>query len=528
VQALVEGRAAARLGELFRERWQCATGDALEAPTDSEEAESPWPDGVRAELEDLDVAIARTRAAYDGVDEAREVERLYLDAIGAARRSLYIENQYLTSATVTRALAERLAEADGPDVVVVVPRRCEGWLEQGTVGLIRRRRLDELRRADRGGRLRVLYPHVPGVEDGVLVHSKLMVVDDALVTLGSANLSNRSMGFDSECNLAIESAGRDPRVADGLRGLRDRLLAEHLAVDQRTVADAVSGAGGSLTKAVDALAGGPARTLRPVEDEPWDGEWTAVVDAGQALADPESPEEPERLIDEFLERDVPDAARGAWLRAAFVAAALAALVALLRLTPLGESLSADRMAEWMLSLRDSPLAPVGVVATYVGASLLLIPVTLLIVATALLFPALWAVTYSLVGVLAAALVGFALGRLLGRDVVRHALGGRLNRISRRLARRGALSVAAVRLVPLAPFTLVNAVAGASHLRLRDFVVGTVAGIAPGILAIVLLEASLEEVMRRPEPRTVLAFVLVVGAVLLAFALVRRLRPGSRH
>jgi phosphatidylserine/phosphatidylglycerophosphate/cardiolipin synthase-like enzyme len=83
------------------------------------------------------VALARTRPAYEGQKEVREIERLYLDAIAAARRSVYIENQYLSSIRVVGALCERLGEAKGPEVVLVLPRRCPGWLEQQTVGLLR-------------------------------------------------------------------------------------------------------------------------------------------------------------------------------------------------------------------------------------------------------------------------------------------------------------------------------------------------------------------------------------------------------
>src|SRR5581483_3063816 len=98
-----------------------------------------------------------------------------------------------------------------------------------------------LREADRHGRLRVYYPEIPGLYEQCLnVHSKLMIVDDAFVRIGSANLNNRSMGIDTECDLALESMGY-ARVQQGIVGLRDRLLAEHLGTTPQNVAQAVRG-----------------------------------------------------------------------------------------------------------------------------------------------------------------------------------------------------------------------------------------------------------------------------------------------
>jgi len=519
VQALVEGGAATALGELFRERWRCATGRRLKPPPAGEDP--AWPDGIAADLEDAEVGLARTQPAHAGRPEVREVEQLYLDAIAAARRSIYIENQYLTSARVTRALAQRLAQPEAPEVVIVLPQRNPGWLEQGTVGLLRRRRIEELRRADRAGGLRLLYPHVAGVEEGVYVHAKLMVIDDSLLRIGSANLSNRSMGFDSECDLALEACGELAR-RQAILGLRTRLLAEHLGVAPDDVARTLEQTHGSLTASVDSLAGRSERTLRPLEDEAVPAEVEATLEISESLADPESPEQPERLLEEFVERDMPQAMRTPWLKAALAAAAVAGLLASWRLTPLADWLSAERLASWIEALRGSPLAPLGVAVLFSATTLVLVPITLLIVAAAIVFDPAHAVAYALFGTLAAGSVGFALGRLLGKDLVRRAAGGRLTRISRSVARHGAWAMAAVRLVPLAPFTVVNLVAGASHVRFRDFLAGTALGVAPGILAVVLVEASLEELLSRPGVGSALLLLVVSVLAVAVFAILRRL------
>jgi phosphatidylserine/phosphatidylglycerophosphate/cardiolipin synthase-like enzyme len=94
------------------------------------------------------VAVARTMHAYGDEQAVREVERLYLDSIAAARRTIYIENQYLSSHRIGEALKQRLEEAEGPEVVIVLPQKTGGWLEQHTMDVLRGRILRNLRASD--------------------------------------------------------------------------------------------------------------------------------------------------------------------------------------------------------------------------------------------------------------------------------------------------------------------------------------------------------------------------------------------
>ena len=56
------------------------------------------------------------------------------------------------------------------------------------------------------------------------VHAKLCIVDDELVRIGSANLCNRSMGLDAECDVTVE-AGGNRAAQNAIADLRNRLLA---------------------------------------------------------------------------------------------------------------------------------------------------------------------------------------------------------------------------------------------------------------------------------------------------------------
>ncbi len=523
VQALVSGDAAVALGDLARERWRRATGERLEPPGP---VGDPWPASVVPDLRQVRVGIARTEPRYGGRREVREVERLYLDSIAAARRSLYIENQYLTSKVIGDALAARLREPDGPEIVIVVPRKTGGWLEQNTMDVLRRRLVRLLRSADHHGRLRIMWPDIPGLAPVHLsVHSKLMIADDALVRLGSANLSNRSMGLDSECDICIEAQG-DPEAEAAIRRLRDRLLGEHLGVAPAAIAESVA-LSGSLVETVDTFSD-DGRTLRPLEDEAEVDPDLAELIERSHLIDPERPVSPEQLA----ERVVPQEQRRTARRGiVFVTATLVvflALAAAWRWTPLGEWLDVESMTAMMERVRNSLYAPVLVLGGYVLGGLLVVPVTFLVAVTVITFGSLWGFLYGIAGSLLSAAVVFGLGHLLGRNAVRQLAGSRLNRLSQGLARRGVLAIVTVRMVPVAPFTVVNLVAGVSHIRFGKFMLGTLLGMAPGILGMALFIDRLIAAIRSPDA---INFLLVAGVVLLLIAgglLLRRWLRGRRR
>lgn len=322
VAMAVDGAAATALADLFRHRWRRATGERLRAAPGGLDA---WPAGVQPDFRNVDVAISRTMPAFEGQAETREVEALFVAAIAAARHSLYIENQYLTAGVIGDALAARLREPEGPEVVILQPRHCEGWLEEVAMGVLRNRLMRRLSEADRYGRLRVYYPDLAGLDHRRLnVHAKVMVVDDRLLRVGSANLNNRSMGLDSECDLAIE-AGDDAERRVWIAAVRDRLLGEHLGQPPERVAQVIAETG-SLIATIERLSS-PARGLRPLDPsvEPWLDQ--LVPDA--AYVDPERPVDTEKVLSVFAARPSEDGCVRSWLWPLAAAAGVGALVALM-------------------------------------------------------------------------------------------------------------------------------------------------------------------------------------------------------
>ena len=156
VQAMVCGPVAASLGTLVRRRWQ-ALGETT-PPVAPASLGGLWPDAVEPDLTDVDVAIARTVPPSEGEPAIRECELLFVDSIAAARQSIYIESQYFTNDALAGALAARLQEPEGPEIIVVIPKECHGWVEQQTMGALRDEALRHLIAGDRWRRLRVVYP----------------------------------------------------------------------------------------------------------------------------------------------------------------------------------------------------------------------------------------------------------------------------------------------------------------------------------------------------------------------------------
>jgi phosphatidylserine/phosphatidylglycerophosphate/cardiolipin synthase-like enzyme/uncharacterized membrane protein YdjX (TVP38/TMEM64 family) len=522
VQMLVDGEAAAALGDLARTRWRQATGEELHPPPVADDHD-PWPPEVTPRFHDVDVGIARTLPELDARKPVREVESLWLDAIEAACDYLYIENQYFTSETIADALAARLAEPEGPEILLVMPSRSGGWLEERTMDSIRSGVCRKLQEADAHGRLLLRYPAVPGLpEKGVKIHAKLMVSDDRLLRVGSANLTNRSMGLDSECDLIIDAAA-NPGAAEGVADTLHRLLGEHLGVAPARVAE-LRAEGRGLREVLEALGGGE-RTLRPLPLVEESAEAALTVDPG--VLDPEHPIEPERLVARYIPEESHSPGRRRMLGFLGFLALLLAMAAAWRWTPLSEWVRPENITAWVGAFESGPVQFLLVVAGYVVGGFMMLPVTVMVAATSIAFGPWTGFAYSLTGAVVSALAAYGVGQALGRDVVRRLAGARINRISRSLARRGVVAVIAIRMVPVAPFTVVNIAAGASHIRFGDFVIGTVLGLLPGVVVLTLLATSLLEAVTAPSVEDLLLLLGAVAIAGLAALVARRWLKGHR-
>ena len=236
IQMVVQGDAALALSELAQDRWRRAK---LPLPAWTKRDDPLWPPSLDPDFTDTPIAIARTFPHWEDEPQIEEISALTQDSILSARTYIYVENQYLTAPDVGKALAGRLADPNGPDVVIVVTKSSRGRAEQFVMGRNRERLLRRLVRADRHGRLRIYHPSISaaGSEDNPIhVHAKLMIIDDRILRVGSANLNNRSMGLDTECDLVVEA--RDEATRRAICRVRERLMGEHLGATADEARDA--------------------------------------------------------------------------------------------------------------------------------------------------------------------------------------------------------------------------------------------------------------------------------------------------
>jgi len=512
VQMIVDGAAAGAISELARARWERACGEKIAArKADSD----PWPDGLDADIQDVPIAIARTLAEYEGQEEICEVRSSVIEMLSAASRSIYIENQYLTTKLVSQALRQQLGENPDLEVVVICPESPGGWLEAKTMGAGLQTFLSDFSEESLQSRIRFLAPSVvrDGETEPLMIHAKLMIVDDRWLRVGSANLNNRSMAVDSECDLIVEAQNNEHAAA--IRDIRQRLLSEHLGISAEELERRLDG-DGSLIAAVDA-GPGPNRKLKHLDSS--EPAADTLTDAIQPLTDPEQPIDPDDFLGNAFGALKTSTVRLRLLRLGFGGIAIVALILLWHVTPLAELTDPETLSQRIGAWRDSTWAFPALVLAFVAGSLVAFPITVLFILAAMLLGPWQGFLCALIGSLAGAAASYGLGAILGRQVVDDVLGKFRHAVDRSLQNNGVAAAALLRVVPVAPFTVINVLLGSSSLRFGDYMLGTVLGMTPGIAVITFLGDRLGEAWRNPDITNIsLLIIAILGWIGLAIGL----------
>ena len=512
VQAMVMGPVAASLGQLARDRWRAVRSDTV-PPLNTAAADDGrstmddglWP-SVTPDITDADVAIVRTMPASDSRPAIRECEALFFDSIAMAKRTIYIENQYFTNEELAGALAARLEEPDGPEVVVISPKECQGWLEKTTMGTFRDSAFRRLIAADRHNRLRLVYPVASRSRDvPTFVHSKVMIVDGELARIGSANFSHRSMGTDTECDVAVD-AGGDARIRAGIWRMRDRLLAEHLGTSANDVARELERAG-SIRALIDTRNNTDHALVRIVPSV----EVSSPSPILQAVADPHEP-----IADlSSAQALIPTVSTGGrhsplrlWILPSVVL--IAALVVAWRLPFSLDFLPRTASSLWVA------------IGLFVLAGVLLVPLELLALAAAVLFGGLRGGLVALLGSLAAAVIGYIAGRMIGAPGLTKWISPRSYRSVRQLSARGVRGMIALRFANIASAGAIHLLCGARRMPFETYITGTVIALAPTIAALSGLGSLLRHTLLNPTLSNGLA---TIGAAVVLVALVAVLRAA---
>ncbi|WP_349628149.1 VTT domain-containing protein [Bradyrhizobium lablabi] len=497
VQCMVDGEAAVALGEIVRARWEAAGC----TPLHGEPARGDrWPASVAVQARDVTTGIARTEVATVARPAVTEIFRLFKASIGKANRLIYIENQFTSAADIARTLAQRMVDVPSLKVLIVTPRSHSSWFESQAMQGGRGGFVVPFVSAGVTDRLRILYPSTTEPESGpaaIMVHSKVMMVDDDFLRIGSANINNRSMGADSECDLAFEAASEQHR--EFIRGVRRRLIGHFCGVDEQEIAADEHDLLGFVDRHA---ASGAAKTLLPIEPE--NASIRAMTEIVQPIADPKRP------------LNLTHAAKKMWtvrtvLAISAIVASLVGLALAWQYTGLKSYADIGFMTGVFSREAQSQFAPLYAVAAFVLGGLVVFPVLVLIAATAAALGPWLGFVSAIAGVTLSSLLLFMIGRFLGHRRLQSLLGKRALRVQNRIVGKGIVAVALIRMVPIAPFSLVNVLAGASQLSLRDFMVGTLLGMSPGIITMAALGAQIADFARNASWSSALLLGLIIVA-----------------
>ncbi len=249
VQSLVQGPVVQDLVEEVTGRWLKASGNGMKSCNKLNSDLNQLFENNNSMLTDCSVQVCLTQPEFREQKPLRENLRVTIDLLKSAKKYIYIENQYFTHRRLVKVLLQVLKTRSGPEIILVLPRSSHDKFEEYTIGITQRRALNFLKKNDYWNRLRVCYPRLEASDQHRLyVHSKLLIVDDCFVKIGSTNLNHRSMGFDTECDLLIEAHGEEQRKQ--IHSFRNQLLSEHLETSN-DVLECQEARGYSLLQMID-------------------------------------------------------------------------------------------------------------------------------------------------------------------------------------------------------------------------------------------------------------------------------------
>ena len=207
--------------------------------------------------------------------------------------------------------------------------------------------------------------------------------------------------------------------------------------------------------------------------------------------------------------------RPAWGKIALAVLVIVGLAAAWRFTPISEWLTHERVAGWAKAVRGTWWAPYAVILSYTPAAFILFPRPLLTLFTVVAFGPWLGFTYSMIGIMLSAVATFYPGRFLSMERVKKLAGDDFDKVSRALRKHGFLATFAVRIVAIAPFAVEGIIAGAARIKLRDYLAGTFAGMAPGVLATTVFGFQIMSALEDPEK---INWWIVAAVVLAMIAL----------
>ncbi len=490
IQAVMSGPAARSLAEWARIRWEKACPKTKIVPIsqvkDNNDIPYCWPQSDPPDFEDIDVALSRTMPAMQGQRQIEEIIALFRDEIRQAKNFIYIENQFLACQEVALALNEQLRKEPALRVLLVSCYEPNGIMERIAMWGGRVRFKDTLTSGGVGARVAMAYPacHENGKEAPVRIHSKLMIIDNTYLRIGSANINDRSMGMDTEFDVTLY--GDNQAACSKIASVRNDLIREHTGYEIEKIQEVVRN--GDVQELLEECPGSR-QHLRRINDEQYRNQ--PMAKTIYKLADPRRP-----LIHARWTRFPRFNKQQAMVLAAAILFA-ASLAALWSWTPLAEYTDKENLSQLLENIRNAPLALLWIIGIYVISGIFFFPVTAMSTVVVLMFGGWQGFLYATMGALCSGLAGYAIGRAIGRERLLK-IFPKAEKSMEKIRSSGVIGVTVIRMLPIAPFSLVNMIMGVIHLPLLPFLLGTFFGLSPGKIMLAIFGESFIEVFQNPD------------------------------
>ncbi|MDI1308848.1 MAG: VTT domain-containing protein [Methylotenera sp.] len=498
-QMLVAGDAAQSLGELARKRWFLATGKHAKPPQpyDIKKIPSAWPDSVSPVLENARIGISLTMPRFREQHLDRGVEHLYLDMIEKAERFIYMENQFFTHREIAEALNKRLKEKPELRVLMLSCKDPQGFMERKTMYFGRVHFKDALTKDGVGDRVVMAYPisQENNAKEQVRVHSKVMIVDENYLRIGSSNLNYRSMTLDTECDLLVESTNNKTR--EGVASIRDDLIREHTGREVEDI-ERIICEGFSVKEFLQDVPTSR-QHLREINDEAYRHEKFARFFT--RFGDPSKPLLPSYLTSHrrIIKPKKLRHSKPFPMKLLVTILITLALIVAWKFTPLSEWADAENLASLLSNVSDSPWSlPVGILL-YIAGTLMFFPHVVMTAAVVLVFAPIEAFLVAIISSLLSCSISYFLGLKLGKESLNAIFGQYSATICQYADKGGVMALTILRLLPIAPFTAVNMILGMIKVPYANLIISTFLGMLPGTILFIYLGKSAVELLKNPDP-----------------------------
>ena len=456
------------------------------------------------ELTHGNVFFSRTIPKFKDNPQERSSFKLHKWLIKNAKKYIYIENQYLTSEKIVELLVDVLKKDEGPEVVIVVSYGKMPLIEKVSMGALLTDYVQILVKNDPHNRLKIytLFTGDKEEREYVKIHSKCMLVDDKYLKIGSSNINNRSMDFDYELDALVTGT----KIIEYKERIFNTLLGYGEDIEiKESVIETFENAKKRFNKIVE---------VKDVLKEK-----SVLVEYKDYL-----PLDKKEMT--FFER----AGQTFITKKSFVKMHMKLVIglAMLVLAVTGAFLvrpeEVKGVVNTIMSSLDVESSLILMAIFFISYTILgtfFFPLNAYIFLCGAYFSMAQAFGLAIAGALSVASLAYWVGAFFGKDIHAESKIEKVNQLKRLLKNNSLLTLVFLRIVPIAPYPLVNMICGKFRVGFNKYILGTFIGVVPGSAALIFMEKQLIDLVQKPNISNVLILIVIGVVFLLAIRFVKR-------